>query len=73
MIERAYELDARAGLAVWCQDEAGPFQAVPHPGGSWRPQGQPATRPHEYVRGGTLKDPNANPRWRYLIGWPRAD
>ena len=55
MIERAYELDARAGPAVWCQDEAGPFQAVPHPGGSWRPQGQPATRPHEYVRGGTLK------------------
>jgi hypothetical protein len=55
LIERAYELDARAGLAVWCQDEAGPFQAVPHPGGSWRPQGQPATRPHEYVRGGTLE------------------
>ena len=55
MIERAYELDARAGLAVWCEDEAGPFQAIPHPGGSWRPQGRPATQPHEYVRGGTLK------------------
>jgi hypothetical protein len=38
-----------------CKDEAGPFQAVPHPGGSWRPQGRPATRPHEYVRGGTCK------------------
>jgi transposase len=42
-------------LAVWCEDEAGPFQAVPQPGGSWRPQGHPATRPHEYVRGGTCK------------------
>jgi transposase len=40
---------------VWCEDEAGPFQAVPHPGRSWRPQGHPATQPHEYVRGGTAK------------------
>jgi DDE superfamily endonuclease len=43
------------GLAVWCEDEAGPFQAVPQPGSSWRPRGQPAIRPHEYVRGGTCK------------------
>jgi hypothetical protein len=28
---------------------------VPQPGSSWRPQGQPATWPHEYVRGGTCK------------------
>jgi transposase len=28
---------------------------VPQPGSSWQPQGQPATRPHEYVRGGTCK------------------
>jgi hypothetical protein len=28
---------------------------VPQPGSSWRPQGQPATLPHEYVRGGTCK------------------
>ena len=28
---------------------------MPQPGGSWRPQGHPATRPHEYVRGGTCK------------------
>jgi transposase len=42
-------------LAVWCEDEAGPFQAVPHPGRSWRPHGRPATQPHEYVRGGTVK------------------
>ena len=55
LIERAYTLGAALGLAVWCEDEAGPFQAVPHPGGSWRPRGRPATRPHEYVRGGTCK------------------
>ena len=40
---------------MWCEDEAGPFQAVPHPGSSWRPHGRPATQPHEYVRGGTTK------------------
>jgi transposase len=28
---------------------------VPQPGSSWRPQGQPAIWPHEYVRGGTCK------------------
>jgi transposase len=45
----------QAGLAVWCEDEAGPFQVIPHPGGSWQPRGQPATQPHECVRGGTTK------------------
>ena len=55
LIEHAYELGARMGPAVWCEDEAGPFQTVPHPGGSWRPEGRPATRPHEYVRAGTAK------------------
>src|SRR5919108_922659 len=55
LIERAYTRGAALGLAVWCEDEAGPFQAVPHPGYSWRPQGHPATQPHEYVRGGTAK------------------
>ena len=29
---------AQLGLSVWCEDEAGPFQAVPHPGVSWQPQ-----------------------------------
>jgi transposase len=28
---------------------------VPHPGHGWWPKGQPATQPHEYVRGGTSK------------------
>jgi transposase len=55
LIGRAYGLDPEAGLAVWCEDEAGPFQAVPHPGGSWRPVERPAIRPHEYVRQGTTK------------------
>jgi DDE superfamily endonuclease len=46
---------AERGLSVWCEDEAGPFQAVPHPGVSWQPQGHPAIQPHEYIRGGTTK------------------
>jgi len=40
---------------VWTQDEAGPFQTVPYPGGSWQPVGFPAHQPHEYVREGTAK------------------
>src|SRR3954464_8251208 len=55
LIEQAYTLGAQLGLSVWCEDEAGPFQAVPHPGVSWRPRGQPATQTHEYIRGGTTK------------------
>jgi transposase len=47
LIERAYTLGMQAGLAVWCEDEAGPFQAIPHPGSSWRPLEQPVTQPHE--------------------------
>jgi len=55
LIERAYTLGPQLGLSVWCADEAGPFQAIPHPGPSWQRHGQPARQPHEYVRGGTLK------------------
>ena len=40
---------------MWCEDEAGPCQAVPQAGASWQPQGDPARQPHEYVRGGTAK------------------
>jgi hypothetical protein len=40
---------------VWCQDEAGPYQAIPQPGASWETAGKPACQPHEYVRGGTAK------------------
>jgi len=55
LIEDAYTTAASLGLAVWCEDEAGPFQTVPHPGESWRPEGHPARHPHEYVRNGTAK------------------
>jgi DDE superfamily endonuclease len=55
LIERAYRTAEALGLQLWCQDEAGPYQAVPQPGASWAPVGDPAHRPHEYVRGGTAK------------------
>ncbi len=55
MIEDAYRLGEAMGLSVWCTDQAGPFQTVPHPGPSWRPEGRPARQPHEYLRDGTAK------------------
>src|SRR4029450_3949166 len=55
LIERAYTLGAQLGLSVWCEDEAGPFQAVPHPGAPSQPREHPAQHPHEYIRGGTTK------------------
>ena len=55
MIELAYRTAEGLGLPLWCQDEAGPYQAIPQPGASWQPTGDPAQQPHEYVRGGTAK------------------
>jgi transposase len=55
LIEDAYRLAPGLGLEVWCTDQAGPFQTVPHPGRSWRPEGSPARLPHEYARNGTAK------------------
>ena len=55
MIELAYHAAEEAGVPLWCQDEAGPYQAIPQPGASWQPQGAPAIQPHEYIRGGTAK------------------
>ena len=55
MIEDAYELAEEAGVPLWCQDEAGPYQAIPQPGEDWHPQGKPRMLPHEYARGGTAK------------------
>src|SRR5258708_39248938 len=55
LIEDAYELAEEAGLPLWCQDEAGPYQAIPQPGEDWHLQGKPTMQPHEYVRGGTAK------------------
>ncbi len=42
-------------MAVWCQDEAGPYQTVPVAGQTWEPMGKPHCQPHEYERNGTAK------------------
>ena len=55
MIERAYEVGEALGLAVWGQDEAGPFQTEPYATGSWAPAGHPTSHPHEHQRNGTAK------------------
>ena len=55
LIEDAYLAGEAMGLPVWCTDQAGPSQTVPHPGPSRRPEGQPARQPHEYLRDGTAK------------------
>ena len=55
LIDAAYRLAEQYGVPLWCQDEAGPYQAIPQPGASWAPQGDPLHQPHEYVRGGTAK------------------
>jgi hypothetical protein len=55
VIEQAYRTAEGLGIPLWCEDEAGPYQAIPQPGPSWQPQGMPAHRPHEYVRGGIAK------------------
>jgi hypothetical protein len=55
LIEAAYLAAEAMGLAVWCTDQAGPYQTVPYPGQSWRPEGDPARLPHEYLRDGTAK------------------
>jgi hypothetical protein len=55
LIELAYGGAEAAGVPVWCQDEAGPYQAIPQPGAGWQPVGQPRRQPHEYIRGGTAK------------------
>lgn len=55
MIEDAYRLGESMGVPVWCTDQAGPFQTVPHPGPSWQPECEPTRQPHEYLRDGTAK------------------
>lgn len=55
LIEQAYQHGESASLVVLCQDEAGPYQAIPQAGGSWQPEGHAALQPHEYIRGGTAK------------------
>src|SRR5262249_32190174 len=55
VIEQAYREAEARGVAVACQDEAGPYQTVPSPGHSWEPQAHPRRQPHEYLRLGTVK------------------
>lgn len=56
MIEAAYTTgEQELGLAVWTEDEAGPFQTIPVPGQHWRREGEPARYPHEHLRDGTAK------------------
>ncbi len=55
MIELAYRTAEAAGIPIWCQDEAGPYQVIPQPGAGWRPVECPLRLPHEYIRGGTVK------------------
>ena len=55
MIERAYVLAERLGLPLWCEDEAGPYQTIPHPGSGFQPEGEPACQDHQYIRGKTCK------------------
>lgn len=43
------------GIAVWCEDEAGPFQTVPYQAPSWQPEEHPKKQSHEYIRNGTAK------------------
>ncbi len=55
MIEQAHQIGEKMGLAVWNEDEAGPYQTKPYPGSSWQPEGEPERQPHEYIRNGTAK------------------
>jgi len=55
LIEQAYREAEASGVALACQDEAGPYQTVPYPGGSWQPRAHPRRQPHEYLRLGTVK------------------
>jgi hypothetical protein len=43
------------GVAVWCEDEAGPDPTVPYAGHGWQPESLPAGQPHEYLQEGTAK------------------
>jgi len=55
LIERAYLEGERLGLAVWGEDEAGPFQTEPYATHSWARTEHPTRYPHEDLRNGTAK------------------
>ena len=43
------------GLAVWTEDEAGPYRTRPYQTQTWQPQEKPLKQPHEYLPNGTAK------------------
>jgi hypothetical protein len=47
LIEQAYRTAEAHCDAVWCQDEAGPFQTVPYAAPSWQPEDRPQRQSHE--------------------------
>jgi transposase len=51
----AYTLGEELGIAVWTEDEAGPYQTVPYTGSSWEIVGEPVKQSAEYERNGTAK------------------
>jgi hypothetical protein len=55
LIDRAYLEGEAHGLAVWVEDEAGPYQALPQPGQRWWAADTPARQPHDYLRGNPAK------------------
>ncbi len=55
MIERAYKFGEQLGIAVWCEDEAGPYSTTPYVASSWQPEGHPILQPYEYQPNGTAK------------------
>jgi hypothetical protein len=55
LIEQAYRVAEGMDIAVWCQDEAGPFQTLPYQAPSWQPEEHPQHQDHEYMREGTAK------------------
>ena len=42
-------------MALWTQDEAGPYQTRPYAGQSWQEEGHPIKQAHEYMRDGVAK------------------
>ena len=55
LIECAYVTAEQVGIALWCEDEAGPYQTVPYAGASWQLSDAPTRQPHEYFQEGTAK------------------
>jgi hypothetical protein len=55
LIEQAYTVGENLGLAVWTQDEAGPYQCKPVVGHHWHEPEQPLHQAYDYLRQGTAK------------------